>query len=136
MRGLELHPKFQDLKEDCSKFPEHSEQLFQVYLDLTEAKDFEDVAVIQSPLLGRCLIEGTHPDNAQRFLILPSFITESWTVAKLESVFSALSKEHDARLSAAALSRITLGVVSADSTITYMNLYRGVPPENAQVGYS
>ncbi|CAO3570094.1 unnamed protein product [Mortierella alpina] len=128
MRGLELHPKFQDLKEDCSKFPVHSEQLFQVYLDLTEAKDFVDVTVIQSPLLGRCLIEGEHPDTAQKFMILPSFITESWTVSKLDSVFSKLSNEQDARLSAAALSRVTLGIISADSTITYMNLYRGVTP--------
>ena len=27
------------------------------------AKDFEDVHVLKAPLLGRCLIEGLHPDN-------------------------------------------------------------------------
>ncbi|KAG0320683.1 hypothetical protein BGZ99_004367 [Dissophora globulifera] len=101
---LSLHPKFQDLKEECLQFPDHAEQLFQVYLDLTQAKDFEDVHVIKAPLLGRCLIEGVHPDNGNRYLVLPTLATEPWSVTKMEASLSALSNEPDPRLKAAAAS--------------------------------
>ncbi|KAF8947701.1 hypothetical protein BGZ47_008198 [Haplosporangium gracile] len=120
---------FKEVKDECILFPDHAEQLFQVYLDLTLAKEFEDVSVIQAPVLGRCLIECTHPDTRVKHLILPAFVTEPWTVAKMESTFSALDNETDARLNTAAAPRITLGVITADSTITYMNVTRGVPPE-------
>ncbi|KAK3841987.1 MAG: hypothetical protein J3R72DRAFT_146793 [Linnemannia gamsii] len=131
MDQLALHPRFKDVKDECELFPDHAEQLFQVYLDLTLAKEFEDVSVIRAPALGRCLIECTHPDTRVRYLILPVFVTEPWTVAKMESTFSALDKETDARLKTP---RITLGVISGDSTTTYINLTRGVPPEKPDAG--
>ncbi|KAG0289552.1 hypothetical protein BGZ96_006940 [Linnemannia gamsii] len=129
MDELALHPRFKEVKDECVQFPEHAEQLFQVYLDLTLAKEFEDVSVIQAPLLGRCLIECTHPDTRVKYLVLPAFAAEPWTVASMESTFSALDKETDARLSVNVPSRITLGVITGDSTITYINLTRGIPPE-------
>ncbi|KAI8600193.1 hypothetical protein EDD21DRAFT_377801 [Dissophora ornata] len=131
MEALALHPKFQDLREECHLFPDHAEQLLQVYLDLTQAKGFADVHVIQAPQIKRCLIEGLHPDNGNRYLIIPTFVTEPWAVVKMDATFSALSTEQDQRLQAGAASRVTLGVVAADSTITYINLYRGIPPEGA-----
>ncbi|KAG0214436.1 hypothetical protein BGX33_002162 [Mortierella sp. NVP41] len=100
MDALELHPRFNDVRDECHLFPDHAEQLFQVYLDLTQAKDFEDVSVIQAPLLGRCLIDCKHPDTGVQYLILPVFVAEPWTAAKMESTFSALSNENDARLNA------------------------------------
>ncbi|KAI7817810.1 tRNA intron endonuclease [Gamsiella multidivaricata] len=124
---MESHPKFEELKEECLLFPDHAEQLLQVYLDLVESKDFEDVHVIQAPLLERCLIEGLHPDNSNRYLVIPSLVSEPWSVAKLDDTFSALSMEQDPRLKDGAASRITFGVVAADSTITYLNLQRSRP---------
>ncbi|KAK5815290.1 hypothetical protein F5H01DRAFT_213038 [Linnemannia elongata] len=129
MDKLALHPKFKEVSDECVLFPDHAEQLLQVYLDLVLAKEFESVSVIQAPVLGRCLIECTHPDTRVKYLILPAFVTEPWTVAKIECTFSALDRETDPRLNASAVSRITLGVITGDSTITYMNLTRGVPPE-------
>lgn len=128
---MESHPKFRDLKDQCLLYPEHAEQLFQVYLDLTEAKDFEGVHVIPAPRIGRCLIQGLHPDNGNKYLILPSLETEVWTINKMDTLFSALSKEQDPALHAAASSKITLGVIATDSTITYLNLYRGIPPASS-----
>jgi len=52
--------------EQCRLFPEHAEQLFQVYLDLSEAKDFEELELLPAPFLGRCLIRGRHPDNVKK----------------------------------------------------------------------
>lgn len=58
-----FYTQFQSVAEQCRQFPEHAEQLFQVYLDLSEAKDFEELEVLPAPSLGRCLIRGRHPDN-------------------------------------------------------------------------
>ncbi|KAK3808670.1 MAG: tRNA intron endonuclease [Benniella sp.] len=123
--------KFEDLRDECLLYPEHAEQLFQVYLDLREAKDFEEVNVIPAPLLGRCLIHGLHPDTGNRYLVLPSLVTETWTVNKMDALFSALSREQNPQLRAEATFRITLGIIANDSTVTYLNLYRGIPSVRA-----
>ncbi|KAG0362046.1 hypothetical protein BG005_006860 [Podila minutissima] len=129
MQVLAQHPKFQDVEAECCLFPDHAEQLFQVYLDLTEAKGFENVSVIPAPLLGRCLIEGKNVDNGNDYTVLPVLVTETWSLEKMQDVFSSLDKEQDLRLQTAASSKITLALIAADSTLTYVNLYRGVPPE-------
>ncbi|KAF9914642.1 hypothetical protein BX616_007878 [Lobosporangium transversale] len=126
MECLALHPKFHEIREECLSFPDHAEQLLQIYLDLTQAKDFENVHVIKAPLLGRCLIEGTHPDNGLQYMILPAHTSEEWSVAKMEFLFDALQQEQDLRLKDAAKSKITIGLITTDSTVTYLNLTRGL----------
>ncbi|KAG0050522.1 hypothetical protein BGZ83_004684 [Gryganskiella cystojenkinii] len=131
---MEQHPKFSSLSEQCLQFPDHAEQLFQVYLDLSEAKNFEEMVVLPALSLGRCLIQGKHPDNGQVYLILPCKGSEAWTMTKIEATFRALSSEPDERLrpnnaSTTAPERFTVGIIVPDSTITYLNIYRGIPTD-------
>ncbi|GJJ71615.1 hypothetical protein EMPS_03965 [Entomortierella parvispora] len=137
---MEQHPKFQCVAEQCRQFPEHAEQLFQVYLDLSEAKDFEDLEVLPALSLGRCLIRGRHPDNGNIYLIMPCKVSEPWTMSKMEATFKALSLEQDSRLrpvsvsspSATVPDSFTVGIIAPDSTTTYLNVYRGIPVASVQ----
>ncbi|KAF9166543.1 hypothetical protein DFQ26_007615 [Actinomortierella ambigua] len=75
--ALHAHPKYKSVKAECEQFPEHAEQLFQVYLDLTEAKEFKD--------------GGYH-------LALPILASESWTTRSMAHVFESMAQEQDERL--------------------------------------
>ncbi|KAG0039760.1 hypothetical protein BGZ82_006914 [Podila clonocystis] len=68
-------------------------------------KGFENVSVIQAPLLGRCLIEGMNVDNGNDYTVLPVLVTETWSLEKMQDVFSSLDKEQDLRLQTAASSK-------------------------------
>ncbi|KAG0260712.1 hypothetical protein DFQ27_003409 [Actinomortierella ambigua] len=65
------------VKAECEQFPEHAEQLFQVYLDLTEAKEFKD---------------------GEYHLVLPILASESWTTRSMAYVFESMAQEQDERL--------------------------------------
>ncbi|KAG0229093.1 hypothetical protein BGW42_001814 [Actinomortierella wolfii] len=124
--ALHAHSKYDKLKVECELYPEHAEQLFQVYLDLTEAKQFKDVSVIPSTTLQQCFIEGTHPDTGGYHLVLPILASASWTTRYMAHVFESIAQEQDERLRRASDKTITLGIISQDSTVTYVNLHRGI----------
>ncbi|KAG0335363.1 hypothetical protein BG004_008484 [Podila humilis] len=58
------------------------------------------------------------------YTILPVLATASWSVAQMDGLFSTLEKEQDPRLQAASVTKITLALIAADSTLTYVDMTR------------
>ncbi|KAF9581534.1 hypothetical protein BGW38_001416 [Lunasporangiospora selenospora] len=56
-------------------------------------------------------------------------MSEPWSPAKMDSMFLKLGDEQDQRLKDGAVARITLAIITGDSTLTYVNMRRGIPPE-------
>ncbi|KAF9428936.1 hypothetical protein BGZ94_000431 [Podila epigama] len=62
--------------------------------------------------------------KGNHYTILPVLVTETWSIELMQDIFDALEKEQDVRLQDASTSKITLALISADSTLTYVNLYK------------
>jgi tRNA-splicing endonuclease subunit Sen15 len=104
----------------------HNHLLHQAY--------WHSLAVHDSPELPRPLIAGIPPEGTSKEWVLPVNLREKWSLRKWAEVFDALPEEVETEEAGGRRGnkRLTMGVVSDDSTVVYYVVRDGIvkPKQN------
>jgi len=111
----------------CEKYPQSATHLSQVYLDLTTAKTWKEVKVVEIEPLLRCVIFGKANTETETQIIVPCSSSESWSIERITLLFSSLQSFLNKPL----YKSVTLAITFPDSTVVYYKVHEGiVPPTN------
>ncbi|GBB97163.1 hypothetical protein RclHR1_02930012 [Rhizophagus clarus] len=111
----------------CEKYPQSATHLSQVHLDLTKAKAWKEVRVVEIEPLQRCVIFGKANTETEAQIIVPCSSSESWSIERITLLFSSLQSF----LNEPSYKSVTLAITFPDSTVVYYKVHEGiVPPTN------
>ncbi|TPX34783.1 hypothetical protein SeMB42_g07268 [Synchytrium endobioticum] len=125
---MESHPNYKDLAKELhgmSGF--HQELAFQVYVDLKFAKKWATIQAQRISKWNRVVFWSSMDAIEPQDVLIPTPVSERWTINSLEEYFKVLKFPVDGRTPTS----VVLAVIETDSNVSYYRVHRDLvkPPE-------
>ncbi|TPX33206.1 hypothetical protein SmJEL517_g03852 [Synchytrium microbalum] len=128
---MQAHPNFSDIVPQLKGVPAfHQELSFQVYMDLKFGKLYAHMrwATTRAEHVkewNRVVIWGRMDDKLTLDVMIPTPVSERWSISSLQEYFKVLKHPDDASRPP---SSVVLAVVESDSSVSYYRIHSGLVP--------